>query len=98
MAEDALQRRRLEEQIAAERSWGAGPSDVVLLDRDALRERLTIPTAVAGLFSPHCARIQPAKLVTGLARGRGATGRDDPRALARRPRSAPAGWRRRRRP
>jgi glycine/D-amino acid oxidase-like deaminating enzyme len=84
VAEDALQRRRLQDAIATERSWGAGPSDVVLLERDELRVRLSIPSAVAGRFSPHCARIQPAELVTGLAAAaarRGATIHEHSRAI-----------------
>ncbi|MGI8715697.1 MAG: NAD(P)/FAD-dependent oxidoreductase [Solirubrobacteraceae bacterium] len=76
VAEDGLQRARLEAEIAAERAWATGPSDFVLLERDELRQRVNIPSAVAGLFSPHCARIHPAKLALGLAAAaqrRGAT-------------------------
>jgi glycine/D-amino acid oxidase-like deaminating enzyme len=83
VAEDGLQRRRLENEIATERSWGAGPADFVLLERDELGERLTIPSAIAARFHPHCARIQPAKLVTGLAAAaerRGATIHEHSRA------------------
>jgi glycine/D-amino acid oxidase-like deaminating enzyme len=31
-------------------------------------QRIRVAGALAGLFSPHCARVQPAKLVLGLAR------------------------------
>jgi glycine/D-amino acid oxidase-like deaminating enzyme len=76
VAETGLERRRLEDAIAFERSWGAGPQDTMLLEADELQERLHMPTAIAGKFSPHCARVQPAKLAAGLAQAierRGAT-------------------------
>ncbi len=67
VAETGLERARLERAIALERSWGAGPQDSMLLEADALAERLHLPTAIAAKFSPHCARVQPAKLAAGLA-------------------------------
>jgi glycine/D-amino acid oxidase-like deaminating enzyme len=33
-----------------------------------LRERLAVPGALGAAYSPHCARVQPARLVRGLAR------------------------------
>jgi glycine/D-amino acid oxidase-like deaminating enzyme len=85
VAETGLERKRLEDAIACGRSWGARPQDVRLIEPDELRERLRIPTAVAATFSPHCARVQPAKLATGLARAverRGATIYEHSRATA----------------
>lgn len=38
------------------------------LERDELKARLNIHNPYGGIFSPHAARIHPAKLVTGLAR------------------------------
>ena len=38
-----------------------------LLDAEALAERVRVRDGVGALFSPHCARVQPAKLVRGLA-------------------------------
>jgi glycine/D-amino acid oxidase-like deaminating enzyme len=76
VAETGLERQRLQDAIAFERSWGAGPQDTMLLEADELRERLHMPTAIAAKFSPHCARVQPAKLAAGLAQAierRGAT-------------------------
>lgn len=67
IAETALERQRLIDGLGRARAWGAGPEDAVLLEGEALRERLAIPSAIAGLFSPHCARVHPAKLVLGLA-------------------------------
>jgi glycine/D-amino acid oxidase-like deaminating enzyme len=61
IARSAAQAARLEAQIAV-----AG-SDLVPLDRAALEERIRVAGARAGALNPHCARIQPAKLVRGLA-------------------------------
>jgi glycine/D-amino acid oxidase-like deaminating enzyme len=38
-----------------------------LLDAEALAARVRVRDAVGALFNPHCARVQPAKLVRGLA-------------------------------
>jgi glycine/D-amino acid oxidase-like deaminating enzyme len=67
VAETGLERERLEAAIAYQRSWGAGPQDGRLIEADELRERVRIPSAIAATFSPHCARVQPAKLAAGLA-------------------------------
>jgi glycine/D-amino acid oxidase-like deaminating enzyme len=41
--------------------------DESLLDAEALAERVRVRDGLGALFSPHCARVQPAKLVRGLA-------------------------------
>jgi glycine/D-amino acid oxidase-like deaminating enzyme len=38
-----------------------------LLDADELRSRVTVAGGLGALYSPHCARVQPARLVDGLA-------------------------------
>jgi glycine/D-amino acid oxidase-like deaminating enzyme len=76
VAETELERERVQRSIALEAGWGASPQDNVWLDREATQQRIAIPTAIAARFSPHCARVQPAKLVAGLAAAaerRGAT-------------------------
>ena len=53
-----------------------GVDQVSLLGTATVRERFGVPSAIAATFTPDCARIQPAKLVRGLARvveRRGAT-------------------------
>jgi glycine/D-amino acid oxidase-like deaminating enzyme len=85
VAETGLERARLERAIAEERSWGAGPGDTMLLEAAQLGERVRIPSAIAAKFSPHCARVQPARLAAGLARAaedRGATILEGSRATA----------------
>ena len=67
VARNAAQEQRLDESLADEREWGAGPDDYVRLSRDELDARIRIAGARAGIYTPHCARVQPAKLVRGLA-------------------------------
>jgi glycine/D-amino acid oxidase-like deaminating enzyme len=58
---------RLRAEHAEELEWGATAEDLALLDAGAVAGRVDVPGALGGLFTPHCARIQPAKLVRGLA-------------------------------
>ncbi len=66
-ARGPAQLSRLRHHMEDDRAWGLGPEDVVELDLEALDARLRIAGASAGSWSPHCARVQPAKLVQGLA-------------------------------
>jgi len=60
--------RRLREMVAHDREWGWSDADVRLLDKAEGEARLRVEGAVGAAWSPHCARIQPAKLARGLAR------------------------------
>jgi glycine/D-amino acid oxidase-like deaminating enzyme len=62
------QEPRLRAQLEHYRALGLGETDYRWLDRPALASQVKIANAYAGLYSPHCATIQPAKLVRGLAR------------------------------
>jgi glycine/D-amino acid oxidase-like deaminating enzyme len=64
VARGPAQRARLRAAVAAERGWAG---DTVELDGDALAERVRIAGASCAAWSPHGVRIQPAKLVRGLA-------------------------------
>ena len=68
VARSASQQARLRGRLEEDRAWGLGAEDVVALTATELETRVRVSGARAGLFSPHCARVQPAKLVTGLAR------------------------------
>jgi glycine/D-amino acid oxidase-like deaminating enzyme len=57
-----LQRARAEAAEAAE--YGL---DIEFLDADAARKRLAATAVLGATYTPHCAAIQPAKLVRGLA-------------------------------
>ncbi|WP_238946909.1 NAD(P)/FAD-dependent oxidoreductase [Seongchinamella unica] len=60
----ALQRKLLDEYRAA----GFGADDFRWLEAAELSSRLRIAGALGGIYTPHIARIQPARLVLGLAR------------------------------
>jgi glycine/D-amino acid oxidase-like deaminating enzyme len=60
--------QRLHDDIAEARSWGFGEDDLRLLDADETGERIAIAGVLAATYTPHCAAINPAKLVRGLAR------------------------------
>lgn len=66
-ATNPAQRVRLREGIRQARGWGVGPDDEWLLTRDEWEPRLRIAGALDVAFTPHCARVQPAKLAFGLA-------------------------------
>ncbi|TWE10205.1 NAD(P)/FAD-dependent oxidoreductase [Rudaeicoccus suwonensis] len=62
VATDTPQLQRMRE------SWDpADAADEQWLDADQLAERVRIDGAQAAVWSPHCARLHPAKLVRGLA-------------------------------
>ncbi|GAB3690435.1 FAD-binding oxidoreductase [Nocardiopsis oceani] len=66
IASNAAQRERLEQHIEYLQDWGYWPDDIHMVDADR-EPRLTVHGAVASGYSPHAARLHPAKLVTGLA-------------------------------
>lgn len=68
VARNPAQVERAHERIEEERSWGAGEEDFRLLTADEARHRITVQHGDIAVYTPHCARVQPAKLVTGLAR------------------------------
>ena len=61
------QLERVKSMIAEDRAWGLGEEDSRWLDRAELESRLRVDGALGARFTPHCARIQPALLVRGLA-------------------------------
>jgi glycine/D-amino acid oxidase-like deaminating enzyme len=67
VAQSELELQRLREQHTGDLDFGLGAEDSVLLDAAALAERVHVRGGTGALFSPHCARVQPAKLVRGLA-------------------------------
>jgi glycine/D-amino acid oxidase-like deaminating enzyme len=58
---------RLQAGVAASRAHGLGDNDLGMLDAEELRARLRVAGARGGTFSPHVARVHPAKLLVGLA-------------------------------
>jgi glycine/D-amino acid oxidase-like deaminating enzyme len=73
LARSGPQLERATHEIAESEEYGL---DTTLLDAPGARQRLNATAVVGGTYTPHCAAIQPAKLVRGLARvveERGAT-------------------------
>ncbi len=67
LARTPVQLARAQAALAAERELGSGPDDLVLLDAAQASARVGATGVLGGLYTPHCARIHPAKLVRGLA-------------------------------
>ncbi|MGK5551354.1 NAD(P)/FAD-dependent oxidoreductase [Actinomadura kijaniata] len=65
VARNAPQRARLVGTVRECHAWGWDEDDIVLLGPG---ERVDVAGAVAAAWSPHAARVQPARLVQGLAR------------------------------
>ncbi|WP_234897556.1 NAD(P)/FAD-dependent oxidoreductase [Mycolicibacterium vanbaalenii] len=65
VARNPAQASRLAAAIDAERHWQV--DGIEPLTADEARSRIRIDDVVAAYLNPHCARIQPARLVRGLA-------------------------------
>lgn len=66
VARSPAQQRRLASLVEVEHGWGN--DDYELLGPDAARARLAVAGMLGAAWWPPCARIQPARLVRGLAR------------------------------
>ena len=67
LARSEVQAQRLAGEVASARELGVGPDDLAWLDADVARERVRATELVGANYTPHCARIHPARLVRGLA-------------------------------
>lgn len=67
VARNPAQAARAHEMVAEELGWGATEEDYRLLSAADMAGRITVGGGDVGVFSPHCARVQPARLVQGLA-------------------------------
>jgi glycine/D-amino acid oxidase-like deaminating enzyme len=61
------QRARCESGVRAWRELGATEDDIRLLDAAETAEHVRVAGCLASSYTPHCARIDPARLVRGLA-------------------------------
>jgi glycine/D-amino acid oxidase-like deaminating enzyme len=59
---------RLREEVQDERRWGFGEEDYRWLDPEEAAGRIVVNGSRGAAFTPHCAALQPARLVRGLAR------------------------------
>lgn len=67
VATNPAQWTRLQAELSHRRHWGETPDRIDLIGADALRNRVTVPGALGALVIRNVARVQPAKLVRGLA-------------------------------
>ena len=75
---------RLRAEIDEARAFGLGDDALRWLDRREAAQHVGVPGLLGGTYTPHCAAIQPARLVRGLARAaerRGAAVYERTRAL-----------------
>jgi glycine/D-amino acid oxidase-like deaminating enzyme len=66
-ARSELQARRLRAEVDAAHERGVGEADLEWLDEPAARERGRPSRLFGAAYTPHCARIHPARLARGLA-------------------------------
>lgn len=67
VARSPAQLVRLREGLADDLRWGIGVEHQVELSADEVGSRLRVEGVLGGTFNPHCARVQPARLVSGVA-------------------------------
>jgi glycine/D-amino acid oxidase-like deaminating enzyme len=67
-ARSAAQLRRARAEVDAAHSWGDTDDDVRLVDAAEARSVARATALYGATYTPHCARIHPARLVRGLAR------------------------------
>lgn len=67
LARTEPQLARAREEVDEARRFGFGPSDLQLLTADEASSALNATNVLGGLFSPHCAAIQPLSLARALA-------------------------------
>ncbi len=67
VARTPAQLERLRAEVTRHHEAPGGDRETVLLDASQLAARVRVDGALGGSWSPHCARIQPALLVRGLA-------------------------------
>lgn len=67
LAATPAQLERLHAVIAKRRALGDGEEDMRLLEPREVQDRVRAAHVLAGAFSPHCARVDPARMTRGLA-------------------------------
>lgn len=68
VATNRAQEARLRDRFEGLQQQGWGAEDLEWLERDELVSRVNVANALGGYRTPHCARVDPAKLTLGLAR------------------------------
>lgn len=66
-ARDEIQAARLRDEVQVSHERGATIKDLAWLNSDEAAQRGRVSATLGATFSPHCARLHPARLVRGLA-------------------------------
>jgi glycine/D-amino acid oxidase-like deaminating enzyme len=66
-ARSELQAARLRQAVEAARELGDGPDDLQWLTAEEARAHGVVTDSFGATYTPHCARIHPARMVRGLA-------------------------------
>lgn len=67
LARSHAQWERTQAEVAEARSSGIGETDLALLDADSATRRVGATDVLGATFTPHCAAVDPARLVRGVA-------------------------------
>ena len=67
VATSAPQVARLHEGVERRRAFGVGEEDLRLLEPSEIYQRVRVRGARAASYTPHCGRVDPARLARGLA-------------------------------
>jgi glycine/D-amino acid oxidase-like deaminating enzyme len=67
VARNEVQAQRLRASVEESRQFGLNKSDLVWLEQGEADERVALSNSLGATFTPHCARIHPARLVRGLS-------------------------------
>lgn len=66
VARNQAQADRQQAEVEREQSYGLTDNDIQLLSADAAQRLVAATDVFSGIFSPHCAAVNPAKLARGL--------------------------------
>jgi glycine/D-amino acid oxidase-like deaminating enzyme len=66
-ARNEAQWARSRQEVEGWRAWGFGEDHMRLLSAQEASQKIAASHTLGGTFTPHCAAVQPAKLVRGLA-------------------------------
>ncbi len=67
LARTPAQLQRIHDEVAAARERGVGEGDLALLSPAEAHARVGATAVLGGTYTPHCAAVDPARLVRGLA-------------------------------
>jgi len=66
-ARSEVQASRLQRAVSSAHESGSSPDDLMWLNKEQAKERGHLHGSLGATFSPHCARVHPAKLARGLS-------------------------------